>query len=220
MSAHIVVRVSRDDTEIRTDDEGYAIIEVLIPTWTALLETERSRLLRSTMALSDTEQSLLWHLPLIENPKCKIYGKECTMHRSINFFSDSSEGYRFSGQLMKSVPTTMIIRKLFTWVERATGGKFNGLLVNLYSTGEDYISAHSDAEEFLSNIGVVAISMGSSRTFRIRDKKTKKVVLDHQTSNLELLWMAGDFQKEFTHEIPTAKTQKPRLSLTFRYHTR
>ena len=68
-------------------------------------------------------------------------------------------------------------------------------------------------------IGVVAISYGSSRIFRIRDKKTKTIVNDFYTENNSILHMGGDFQKEFTHEIPIEKgIIEPRYSFTFRKH--
>ena len=58
------------------------------------------------------------------------------------------------------------------------GTEYNGILVNKYKTGEDYISAHSDDEKCLNDVGVVAISYGATRKFRIRDKRTKKIVRD------------------------------------------
>ena len=46
-----------------------------------------------------------------------------------------------------------------------------------------------------------------------------KLKLDVLTNSYELLHMGGDFQKEFTHEIPIEKKVKePRISFTFRYH--
>jgi alkylated DNA repair dioxygenase AlkB len=51
---------------------------------------------------------------------------------------------------------------------------FNGILVNRYDNGNDYISAHSDDEGSLSDIGVVSISYGSTRKLRIREKGSKK----------------------------------------------
>jgi alkylated DNA repair dioxygenase AlkB len=44
--------------------------------------------------------------------------------------------------------------------------------------------------------------------------------LDVPTNSGEMLIMGGDFQKEFTHEIPIEKKIKhPRISFTFRKHT-
>ena len=44
----------------------------------------------------------------------------------------------------------------------------------------------------------------TERKFRIRDK-TNKIVQDIITKNNYLIQMTGNFQKEFTHEIPIEK---------------
>jgi alkylated DNA repair dioxygenase AlkB len=52
-------------------------------------------------------------------------------------------------------------------------------------------------------------------------KKEEKGFVDVQTRHGQLLVMEGDFQKEYTHEIPVQKKVKiPRLSLTARYHSK
>ena len=96
---------------------------------------------------------------------------------------------------------------------------FNGVLVNLYENGLDSIGSHSDDEKYLDPIGVVCISWGESRIFRIRNKKTKEIIADIPTESGKIIIMGGDFQKEFTHEIPCEKNKKnPRVSFTFRKH--
>jgi alkylated DNA repair dioxygenase AlkB len=96
---------------------------------------------------------------------------------------------------------------------------FNGILINKYNDGNDYISAHSDDEKNLDIVGVVAISFGAIRTFRIRDKTTKKIITNIKTNPFEIIHMGGNFQKEFIHEIPIEKKVKDcRYSFTFRKH--
>ena len=53
----------------------------------------------------------------------------------------------------------------------------------------DNIGKHSDDEKGLSNIGVVAISYGAVRKFRIRDKKTNKIIKDIPTIPYEIFHM-------------------------------
>ena len=92
-------------------------------------------------------------------------------------------------------------------------------MVNKYKTGEDYISAHSDDEKNLDDCGVVAISYGATRKFRIRDKKTQQIVKDFPLESYSMLQMGGKFQEEFTHEIPRErKIKDERISFTFRRH--
>lgn len=157
---------------------------------------------------------------LIVNPKIVVYGKPATQHRSIGFFSDFSVGYRYSGQMAKSQSLTPNLKTLLDYVNGMLSADYNAILVNRYADGTDYIGPHSDDETCLDPVGVACISYGAGRKFRIRDKTTKKILLDYITNNNELLLMSGNFQKNFTHEIPVEKKiHEPRYSLTFRKHT-
>ena len=156
---------------------------------------------------------------LDEYPPIKIYGKICHQRRCIGFFSDNSIGYQYSNQLSSSKPMTLSLIALLTQVNDILGAKYNGILVNKYKTGEDYISAHSDDEKNLDDCGVVAISYGATRKFRIRDKKTKKIMKDFTLKSYSMLQMGGKFQQEFTHEVPIErKIKDERISFTFRRH--
>jgi alkylated DNA repair dioxygenase AlkB len=163
----------------------------------------------------------LLQLPLYKYPVGKLFGKPIVFHRWMGFFSDTSVGYRFSGQTLKNGNLTPELRELLNLVNEHLEMDYNGVLVNVYETGLDYISAHSDNEKEIRGTKVAAISFGSERIFRIRNKQTKKIVLDHVTQDGELLVMDGEFQKEFTHEIPpTTKAEVGmRVSLTFRSHS-
>ena len=189
--------------------------------WKQLLVTPTSSLeiLSLDDILSAEEIKTLWETPVEKDREFVLYGKTCKMHRGMAFFSNESRGYSFSNQIIDAQPLMPLHEKLLKIVHERTGEIFNGLLFNLYFSGEDYISAHSDKEMELSNVGVVALSFGCGRTFRIRSKTMKGIVLDHVTGNNELLWMKGQFQHEFTHEIPKElRLAQPRLSITFRYH--
>ena len=185
--------------------------------------------------IKDTDEWLnyLQTLPLLKYPKGKIFGKDITFHRAIGFFSDESVGYRFSGQVIKTGNLTPKLKEILHKVNTYFSKEYNGILVNVYYSGEDYISAHSDDEKELRNSDVIAISFGQSRTFRVRpknrnlkvegtkSKKHKTPVYDILTENGQLLIMRGEFQKEFTHEIPPEKCKDGvRISLTFRYHSK
>jgi len=164
---------------------------------------------------------------LIVNPPIVVYGKPCTQHRSIGFFAVTDtdgqpmvEGYRYSGQLAAALPIPPPLNALLEYVNKTFQADFNGVLVNRYSNGTDRIGAHSDDESGLSGKkAVVAISWGQSRKFRIRHKHDGKIHTDIDTEAGTMLIMAGDFQKEFTHEIPVEKKKNGiRVSFTFRKH--
>lgn len=163
-------------------------------------------------------------LPLHEEPPIMIGGKECRQRRNIGFFSDESVGYKYSGQMIPSTKLSdhSILVHIITHVNNILETTFNGILVNSYINGEKYIGPHSDDERGLDKNGkkmVASICYGSTRTFRIRNKSTKSIVLDYPHETGTLLVMEGEFQKEFTHEIPKQlKIKEERISLTFRHH--
>lgn len=184
-------------------------------------------------------------LELAKNPPIMIHGKPAKQHRDIGFFSDVSKGYYYSGQLMLSKPLTAMLKELLELVNQKfcpfeTNRKYNGILINRYENGNNYIGAHSDNEKDLGANGVVAISLGATRKFRIRNvlpmqvtyvhykcgsqrqmlpEKSKEIMYDLPLEDKTIVWMEGDFQKEFTHEIPVErKVKESRISLTFRCH--
>ena len=166
------------------------------------------------------EQCVLYVEPqLEERPEIIIYGKPCKQHRNVGFFSDESIGYKYSKKLMASKPLSPLLTDLLESINKMLGTQFNGILVNKYLDGNDYIGAHSDDETGLDGIGVVAISYGSERIFRIRNKNDKTIVCDEPTTHCGILHMGGNFQKVYTHEIPMQKKIKEsRISFTFRKH--
>lgn len=154
------------------------------------------------------------------HPEIKIFGKICHQQRSIGFYSDVSKGYNYSTSITPSKKMKQPLIELLTYINNKFDANFNGILINKYDSGKEYIGRHSDDEKGLQpNCGVIALSFGAVRKFRIRDKNTGKMVLDVPTRPTHMIQMAGHFQKEFTHEIPVEKKVKDcRYSFTFRRH--
>ena len=187
-------------------------------------ETEHSSLwCIPNFPVSDELETSLTTLPLLEKPTILVVGKEVHQQRDVGFFSDTSEGYYYSKKLMKSQPLTPELRDIMQSVNEELGTEFNGILVNRYNSGADYIGAHSDSESGLdpNNKTVASLSFGATRIFRIsrtEDKKKIKVV-DYEHTPYTLLVMDGEFQSEFKHEIPKQlRIKQARISLTFRTH--
>lgn len=164
-------------------------------------------------------------LELDIKPEIRVYGKICHQQRDVGFYSDESSGYKYSKQQVSTFPLTKELRKVLEKVNKFLGTSFNGILVNKYNNGNEYLSAHSDSEIDLDkNCLVAGISYGTTRKFRIRDKKTKKIVNDYYHKPCTLIVMDNKeegnwFQKMYTHEIPKETTVKEcRISLTFRKH--
>jgi alkylated DNA repair dioxygenase AlkB len=157
---------------------------------------------------------------LIQNPPIVMYGKTMYQHRDVGFFSNECDGYRYTGQTAKPQALTSSLEKMLQHVNRLFDSNFNGILVTRYKDGNDRTGAHSDRKRNVTSdngIGVVSVSYGAVRKFRIRDKITKKVVSDIPTISGQMIQMGGKFQKEFTHEIPVQKKIKEvRYSFTLR----
>lgn len=166
------------------------------------------------------EQCIAYVEPLlIERPEIIVCGKICKQHRNVGFFSDESIGYKYSNKLMASIPLSNSMTYLLAEINTRLGTAFNGILVNKYIDGNDYIGAHSDDETGLDGIGVVSISYGSERIFRIRDKFERTIICDEPTTHCGILHMGGKFQKLYTHEIPIQKKiEGSRISFSFRKH--
>ena len=152
-------------------------------------------------------------------PTIRLFNRDVAQPRDVGFFSDTSKGYRYSRKMMESKPLTPALADLLDWVNLSLNSNFNGILVNRYRDGTRCIGAHRDDEDSLDDCGVVAISCGATRKFRIRYATTKKIAIDVPLVDGEMIQMGGDFQKVFTHEIPRElKIKEARISFTFRKH--
>jgi alkylated DNA repair dioxygenase AlkB len=192
-------------------------METLIQTASSQLNTyelEEEIMALLEQCVHEVDSELDYH------PEIKIFGKICHQKRSIGFYSDTSVGYNYSSTITPSKEMKPCLIELLGYINNKFDASFNGILINKYESGEEYIGKHSDDERGLQpTCGVIAMSFGAVRKFRIRDKITGKIVLDVPTEQNKIIQMAGHFQKEFTHEIPVEKKVKEcRYSLTFRRH--
>lgn len=161
-----------------------------------------------------------------KNPPIVVFNKLCRQRRGVAFYSDESFGYFYSNTVSKANPLTPELQELLAFVNASMGANFNSILINEYSTGEDYISPHSDDERALSggDAGVVSISWGDTRRmkFATKDKADNcqlgtKCFVSLQSGHL-LQMFGKTFQKRFTHGIPAEKGAGRRISFTFRRH--
>jgi alkylated DNA repair dioxygenase AlkB len=161
--------------------------------------------------------------PLLEQrPRVIMWGKEQAQPRDVGFFSDVTEGYAYAGRVMRAQPLAESMRQLLQVVNETFSSQFNGVLANRYRSGSDTVGSHSDSEIGLEpRAGVVALSLGATRTFRVRSAATKEILRDVPAREGFGLQMRGDrFQKVFKHEIPAQlRVKEARMSLTFRKHT-
>jgi alkylated DNA repair dioxygenase AlkB len=94
---------------------------------------------------------------------------------------------------------------------------FNSVLLNLYRSGNDSISWHTDAEKELGiNPIIASVNFGATRKFQLKHIKSKEKI-EIELTHGSLLIMQGELQHFWQHQVP--KTSKPvneRINLTFR----
>lgn len=164
----------------------------------------------------------IYQVDLDIRPHIKICGNVVRQARDVRFYSDYVNKYRYSGTDAKAHTLSTLPYSIIAMISNLkidAGFNFNGVLINRYTSGGNYIGSHSDNTSDLISNTIMTLSMGSSRNFRIRDKNTKKIVLDLQLNHGDLIIMCNNFQKKYKHEITkTDHSVNCRISLTFRQH--
>ncbi|MGI0107533.1 alpha-ketoglutarate-dependent dioxygenase AlkB family protein [Salinimicrobium sp. WS361] len=152
-----------------------------------------------------------------QHDEVMIFGKKIVTARKTAWYGDREFEYTYSKMTKKAklwIPELLELRKR---VEEETGLEFNSCLLNLYHSGEEGMSWHSDAEAELGKQPAIAsVSLGAERRFVFKHKASAEKI-ELQLEPGSLLLMAGDTQKNWLHSLPKSKRIKePRINLTFR----
>lgn len=146
-----------------------------------------------------------------------IFGKRIVTKRMTGWYGEKEFEYTYSKITRKAKVWTPELIELRNLVEEKTGLEFNSCLLNLYHSGEEGMSWHSDAEaELGKDPAIASLSLGAERKFVLKNKVSgDKVSVELQ--NGSLLLMKGQTQKFWLHSLPkTKKVKEPRINLTFR----
>ena len=135
----------------------------------------------------------------IEESKDKL---EDVGTRKVSFFSDFVTGNYMYGDIRvcKSQRLTLSLKKMLDLMNERFNSDYNGIIINYYKNGLDYIEKHSDSQNHPPN-GVLLISYGGLRNFRIFDKITDVKIKDIPLITGEMIHMGGNFQSEFNHDV-------------------
>lgn len=146
-----------------------------------------------------------------------IFGKRIVTKRKTGWYGEEEFDYTYSKITRRAKLWTPQLLQLKQLVQKETGLEFNSCLLNLYHSGEEGMSWHSDAEAELGKQPAIAsVSLGAQRKFMLKHKTSgEKVSLQLETGSL--LLMQGETQRYWLHSLPkTKKVQAPRINLTFR----
>ena len=164
--------------------------------------------------LFDTlKNNIIW-----EKQKIKLYGEVHDVPRLTAWYGDPNKSYIYSGIKLNTNPWNAVLLKIREKIEKISKIKFNSVLLNLYRSGSDSVSWHSDDEPELGRNPVIgSLSLGETRQFQMKHKFNRdlkqKILLQHGS----FLLMRGKTQHYWLHQIPKRKNLKgERINLTFR----
>ena len=164
--------------------------------------------------LFDTlKKNIIW-----EKQKIKLYGEVHDVPRLTAWYGDPNKSYIYSGIKLNTNPWITALLKIREKIEKISKIKFNSVLLNLYRSGSDSVSWHSDDEPELGKNPVIgSLSLGETRQFQMKHKFNRdlkqKILLQHGS----FLLMRGKTQHHWMHQIPKRKNLKgERINLTFR----
>lgn len=123
--------------------------------------------------------------------------------------------YHYSGTTNPASPWTQTLLQLKDRIQ-SVDGVYNFCLLNRYRSGADSIAWHADNEPGMADT-IASLSLGATRTFRIRHNITRQT-LSFQLTDGTLLIMGGTTQRFWKHAVPkTAQLINERINLTFRW---
>ncbi len=146
-----------------------------------------------------------------------MYGKQVNFPRLTAWYGDNEKPYSFSGITLEPNYWTKELIAIKEKIEPLSNVVFNSVLLNLYRSGNDSISWHTDAEKELGiNPVIASVNFGATRKFQLRHIHTKEK-LELELTHGSLLIMQSELQHYWQHQVPkTSKLVDERINLTFR----
>lgn len=187
------------------------------------LEMENAEVLLYSHFFSEEESEALYKRLVNEivwqQDTITLYGKSLNLPRLTAWYGEEGKIYSYSGISMKIHTWNGLLLGIKDSIEKESGAKFNGVLLNYYRSGNDSMGWHSDNEKELGTNPVIgSVSLGEKRRFRFRNKENKERKIEVLLTNGSFLLMKGETQHFWQHEVPKTKQAiGGRINLTFRY---
>lgn len=117
----------------------------------------------------------------------------------------------YKGRTFNTEPIPAWLNDLKAPIEAYLSTDFNAVIINQYTSGQDYISWHQDDEKFLDHHIVASISIGSERDFQMRASE-KGTIHEISLKSGSLVIFNGTL-----HSLPKRSNQNGvRYNITFR----
>ncbi|MDP4826185.1 MAG: alpha-ketoglutarate-dependent dioxygenase AlkB, partial [Flavobacteriales bacterium] len=147
------------------------------------------------------------------NNSIRMFGK---YHPEPRLTAWYGKAYQYANIQWEENPLPEFFKRVIDKINLIDEFNFNSALCNLYRNGNDHMGWHRDNEREMDTRLIASLSLGATRTFKIRHRETKEV------SSFELehgsLMMMYELQDNYEHCIPKRlKVDDQRLNITFRH---
>ena len=143
-----------------------------------------------------------------------VRSNEKTKNAQSSLFSyDSVPGFGTDG-----VP---VLNHIWEYVEDLCKMNFSYALVHIYENGNDTLGYHNDKEALDPPSGILSLSFGATRKFRLRAIKAKSGHdAEYHMIDGSAIFMHPGCQSHYKHSVPAEKTIKGwRINITFRQNS-
>ena len=194
-------------------EETNTCIEINIPDADICVYPELFSAQEADVLFDTLKNEIAWR-----QDKIKLYGKEHDVPRLTAWYGDADKSYAYSGITLQPIPWTPALLQIKKKIESVSDIKFNSVLLNLYRSGADSVSWHSDDEPELGENPVIgSVTLGQARPFQMKHKfikgEKRSIILEHGS----YLLMKGRTQHQWLHQIPKSKKlMDERINLTYR----
>ena len=115
--------------------------------------------------------------------------------------------YRYTENVNRALPMPPNLEPFLAWTQQGFDARLNGLLLNWYDAEQrHYIGAHRDSiVGLVSGTRIVTISLGASRTFRLRPMRAKGF-MDFEGSHGMVFVLPWESNLNLKHEVPHQKS--------------
>ena len=161
----------------------------------------------------DTAQQLLDRLDDKVNwqrEQFRIFGQQVPAPRLSAWFGDSGTNYRYTGINHLATGWFPELDELRDGLQREVGIRFNFVVLNRYSGGDEHMGWHRDDEQG-TDPHIASLSVGAQRRFRVEIGSSDRAAFDLGSGDLLI------FDGRQRHQL--SKTRKlcgVRINLTFR----
>lgn len=161
---------------------------------------------------SDLFRRLQNDIPWVQR-QIRMFGKAHNEPRLTAWFGPA---YAYSGVEQKEADFPDFVEEIRIRLCMELNFPFNGVLLNYYRNGHDYMGWHRDNEKSMDQRCIASASFGASRKFSVRhiqSKEKKEITLESGS-----LLLMHNFQTNWQHALPKSlREHGERINLTFRH---